>query len=640
MNTWLLVCIYVVAAIAGILTFAWALGVVVIGDDQVGIVTKKFSSKSLPVGKMVALNGEAGVQADTLAPGWHFFFFPWQYSIEKVSMIVISEGEIALVIANDGNTVPDNRILGDRVDCSNFQDGKAFLSNGGKKGRQIAKLTTGTYRINTRLFTVISSANARKFDIDPAHLNVLTIDAENIGIVTIHDGASLKSGETAAPETSGHSSFQDEQSFISNNGFRGLQHEVILPGTWNINPWFATVEIVSMTIVPKAHVGVVISYVGPDGKDISGIDFKYGDIVENGNRGIWGKPLNPGKYPINKRTTQVELVPTSNFVLNWSEKTESHGLDNGLESIHMRSRDGFDFQLQIQQILHVPYEVAPKLIARFGNMANLVQNVLEPLIGNYFRNAGQNHDMLSFILTRTERQKAARDYVTEQLRQFNVEGVETMIGDLTAPESLMRTLQERKIAEESSATVQMQRDLAAQRQQLERENAIADQQRELVTSEQRVKISQQNAEASKREAEGAASVAIARAEGAATALKTSTAAEAESLEIRLTAEGKASHARAQNEALAIEALAKANASRIAQEGEAEAEVIRKKTDAIGQNNYAAIQVAEKLASGKLKLVPDIQFNGMSGSGSTPVESILSLLAINSLSSSVPKEPAQ
>jgi uncharacterized membrane protein YqiK len=62
----------------------WVAGLIVIADDrEVGIVTKKFSSKSLLAGRLIALNGEAGLQADTLPPGWHFGYFPWQYNIHK-----------------------------------------------------------------------------------------------------------------------------------------------------------------------------------------------------------------------------------------------------------------------------------------------------------------------------------------------------------------------------------------------------------------------------------------------------------------------------------------------------------------------------------------------------------------------------
>src|SRR5215207_6484486 len=65
------------------------LGLVVIGERQVGVVIKKFSGKNLAAGKLVALSGEAGYQADTLAPGWHFGYWSWMYSIQKVPVITI-----------------------------------------------------------------------------------------------------------------------------------------------------------------------------------------------------------------------------------------------------------------------------------------------------------------------------------------------------------------------------------------------------------------------------------------------------------------------------------------------------------------------------------------------------------------------
>jgi hypothetical protein len=62
------------------------------------------------------------------------------------------------------------------------------------------------------------------------------------------------------------------------------------------------------------------------------------------------------------------------------------------------------------------------------------------------------------------------------------------------------------------------------------------------------------------------------------------------------------------------------------EGEAQAEVTRKQTDAMGQGNYAAIQVADKLAKGNLKLVPDIMLGGGAG-GTSAAESLIALLAV-------------
>lgn len=612
-----LVTILLYLAGAALLLFAIVkgCGLVVIGDSEVGVVTKKFGFKNLETGRLVALNGESGIQVDTLPPGWHFFLWPWQYSVETVKMVIVPESEIALVIANDGRSIPDGRNLGDKIDCDNYQDGRTFLSKGGFKGRQVGKLTTGTYRINTRLFTIITRNLAANYGLEEDSLELVSIPPNSIGVVTILDGKSLSEGEIAAPVTPDHSSFQAEQKFLDNGGFRGLQQEVILPGTWSINPWFASVKIEPMTQIPVAHVGVVISFVGPAGKDVSGEDFKYGDIVENGCRGVWQKPMNPGVYPINPKTTKIEIVPTSNFVLNWSDRSETHGLDKELQAIRVQSKDGFEFPMAVQQIIHVPYDVAPHLIARFGTMENLIRNVLEPLVGNYFRNAGQAHPILEFILSRKERQEVARSYVSDQLRTFNVEGVDTLIGDIQPPAELMKTLQDRKLAEEGSATITMQMELEKKRQEKERQTALADSQRELVHSEQAVKISAQNAEAAKAKAAGEASVKITQAN-----------ADAETRKITADAEGQALKLRSTNEADSIKLLASANAEQIKLTGQAEAEVIQLKTDAIGKSSYAAIEVARCLANSSIKLVPEIMLGG--GGNAGPADALLGLLAVS------------
>src|SRR3990172_5663141 len=87
------------------------LGLVIINEQQVGIVIKNFGSKSLPHGKLIALNGEPGYQADTLPPGWHFGYWSWKYTVKKVAMIVIPQGEIGLVVASDGVATPSDRIM-------------------------------------------------------------------------------------------------------------------------------------------------------------------------------------------------------------------------------------------------------------------------------------------------------------------------------------------------------------------------------------------------------------------------------------------------------------------------------------------------------------------------------------------------
>lgn len=108
-----------------------------------GIVTKSFklfgSNRKLKEGEIFACNGEAGIQADVLKPGVYFGYWIWQYRLDLEPLLEIKKGQIGLVQAEGGKEIPVGRILARKVDCENFQDGKAFLMKGGQKGRHNRK---------------------------------------------------------------------------------------------------------------------------------------------------------------------------------------------------------------------------------------------------------------------------------------------------------------------------------------------------------------------------------------------------------------------------------------------------------------------------------------------------------------------
>ncbi|HET7787939.1 MAG TPA: SPFH domain-containing protein, partial [Myxococcales bacterium] len=337
------------------------LGLVVIREDQAGLVVRKFGLP-LPQGRLVAVDGEAGYQATLLPPGWHVPLWSWSVRVEKVPLTTVRPGEIALVVANDGAPIPAGRVLAREVACDNFQDAAAFLRQGGERGRQLAILRGGTYRINPALFQVITAANCNKHCMTPSDLRIFELEPEKVGIVTTLDGAPIPAGDLAGMPAAGHDSFQSAQRFLDAGGCRGLQEEVLLSGTWNLNPWFARVEPIAMTEIPIGYVGVVVSYVGMKHVDVSGESFKHGDLVEKGRKGVWVTPLLPGKHPINTRVMKVELVPTTNIVLNWAARTEAHKYDERLSAITVRSKDGFSFSLDVSQIIHIGMNNAPRVI--------------------------------------------------------------------------------------------------------------------------------------------------------------------------------------------------------------------------------------------------------------------------------------
>ena len=564
----------------GVIVLTLLSSLVLIRERQVGIVIKRFSGKSLAPGRLIALDGEAGYQADTLAPGLHFGYWPWQYRILKMPVTVVPQGEIALVLAADGAAMPSEHILGKLVDSDKFQDARKFLLYGGEKGRQLGILTAGTYRINTALFTVITSWTASDNGMAPEQFLLQRVEPDMVGIVTALDGRPIEAGEIAGPVIAGHENFQNAQAFLDGGGRRGLQEQILLSGTWNLNPWFAQVEQVPMVHIPIGYVGVVISFVGMAHEDVSGLEFKHGDLVNTGHKGVWVTPLYPGKHPINTRVMKVELVPTTNIVLNWASRTESHNYDAKLSSITVRSQDGFAFNLDVSQIIHVGALDAPKVISRVGSMQNLVDHVLQPIVGNYFRNSAQDFTVLDFLSARSQRQLEAAGHIRTALAAYDVQAIDTLIGDINPPAELMQTQTERKIAEEQRKTYEVQEAAQVQRQQLVRQTSLADIQQQVVGAEQGVNIAELKASAGVKQATG----------------------EAESTRLR-----------ALGEAEAIRAT-----------GAAKAEAYRVGVESLGAQGYTVMQLMQIVGERNVRIVPDVSVTGATG-GNGLVDGLLGVM---------------
>jgi len=563
------------------------LGVIIIPDNHLGVANKKFvifgSNATLPDGKIIALKGEAGYQADTLAPGLHVMLWPWQYQIDVRPFLTIPQGKLGVVQAHDGAPLENGRVLAKHVGCDAFQNARTFLEQGGQRGPQIGIITPGKYRINDQLFSV-------------AIRDAVQIADGAVGIVTTLDGKPLNTGngEIAGPLVPGHNLFQNGQAFIDAGGGKGLQEEVILAGLYYLNPLFVAVEAVKLTEVEMAHVGVVVAFVGEVGTDVTGEEFKHADLFERGKRGVWRDPLDPGRYPINPHTHKVETVPTASIVLNWADtKSEGHKLDERLNTIRARSKDGFEILLDVSQIIHVSRKNAAKVIARFGSMHNLVSQVLEPVIGNYFRNAVQNTDALQFVMSRAEQQAKACNAIREKLKECDIEAVDTLIGDLIVPDELLKTQTDRQIAKESETTYGIQQSAETARVMLAEQTALADTQAEVVSAQRRLTVATQDALTAAKKAEG---------------------------------EADATKTRADASAYATEKTGEADGKKIRAVGEAEADVIEKKKDAIGQENFTAIEVAKHLSQSVQPLVPTT----MLGNGEGGTSALLNLVAIDRL----------
>jgi uncharacterized membrane protein YqiK len=418
---------------------------------------------------------------------------------------------------------------------------------------------------------------------DIAHL----LSHDDGGVIEAATGTAAQRADDAevievllGAKNSTHNNYQDFQAFLDAGGKIGLQHDPLLYGAYLLNPFLVQVELVPMLVVNQGEVAVIKSFVGLPTLDTSGAEFKFGSIVRPGHRGIWQEPLRTGKYPINPRVYDAEIVPTSILTLNWSHVVSSaHSLDANLGPIHGKSREGFVFTLELQVQIHVPDTRAPKVISMVGTMRNLVDEVLQSAVGNHFRNTLQDQEAVRFIETRKDVQRSAFQAVTEYLAAYEVETRGVYIQDVVFPPELVEVLTKREIANQEKATFLEEQRAQTVRVAMERAKGTADMQAQLAAAEVSVEINRNEAQAREEEARGEAAY------------------------VELT--GRA-------EATRTEAIGLAEAAAIEAQGLAKAEGYRAQAVALGQTPTAVVAVANAVADGHIDVVPQVLVTGGGG----------------------------
>jgi hypothetical protein len=619
-----------------------------IGPTQIGLVRKRFGKK-LPGNNPVAFDGEAGYQADLLMPGVRFKFKPL-FTVTKHPWVQVPAGQIGVVIAQVGKPTPIGAKSG-KYDSAfgNFTDFRTFVEKGGEKGVQRPVLSPGTLApIHPVAFLVITKPQVfgvpisdeyrqlaaykklsfQAFGLEEWQLNVTRIAPkptgesgkvlDMIGVVTALDGEPLPAGAIASRlggfldvsefegKTGGtdfelmglilgskndqHNNYQDFQKFLEAGGKIGLQHDPLLYGAYNLNPFLVRVEQVPMLVVEQGQVAVIKAYVGLPTQDTSGADFKFGSLVRPGHQGIWQEALRTGKYPINPRIYDAKLVLTAILKLDWAKDvTGAHGLDARLEPIIAKSNEGFVFSIDLQVLIHVPDTKAPRVISMVGSMENLVNEVLQAAVGNLFRDKIGGMEAISFIQTRQKVQEQAFNYIQEKLAEYEIETRGVYIQDVVYPEQLVAVLTQREVAHQEVETFKMQRQAQDQRIETEKARGTADMQVDLAKARVGVDIQTNKTEARMKEAQG--------------------------------------------EATFIEQTGTAKGAEVRAVGLANAEAYQRQVEALGKGPTALVNAIKALAVGNTAFVPKILVVGSGGTQGV-LESLGTLL-MDKLDASAP-----
>lgn len=616
--------LFVLGGLIGLYVILKIVGFRIIPNNKIAIVEKWWSPKGSLNEQIIALNGEAGFQPQVIRGGIHFLT-ALMYKVHICPLVTVPQGQIAYVFARDGQPLEPIQTLSKVIpEGSNFQNARGFLLNGGQKGPQRGIIREGTYAFNLAQFIIITGdkiyylpmgtrseeATIMKMaevlkDRDGFTPIVIKGNDDRVGIVTVHDGLSLNKEDIIAPAVGDdptnletyHNNFQDPEKFLKAGGFRGRQYQVLVEGTYFINRFFATVELINKTVIDVGFVGVVVSYIGPKGVDSTGDDYKHGELVEKGSRGVWRVPLMPGKYAFNIYAGKIITVPTTNIILKWiSNQTGAHKFDENLKEVSLITKDAFEPSLPLSVVMHIDYKKAPLVIQRFGDVKMLVDQTLDPMVSAYFKNIGQTKTLIQLIQERSEIQDISSREMKVKFEHYNLELEEVLIGTPSASandnkiEIILTQLRDRQIAVERIETYSQQEKAAGKEKELREAESKALQQRFLTESDINIQI-QSN-------------------------------------------QGKAEYQRALQEASKIKALAEAEAEREARVGIGKAIAIEEQVKAYGGPQYQVVQdVMNKFTTAieksKIDIVPKtvISMGGGQGQGSSvnAFEMLLGLL---------------
>lgn len=523
-----------------------------------------------------------------------FKIHPSLFKVSLIKKTFIPEGSIGVVTAADGSPLVPGQLLGKSVGGhDHFQKAEAFLRNGGQKGPQIDFLRPGTYNINTEIFKVEVREAVRILE-------------NEVGIVEARDGLTMGNNEVVAATPEGHNNFQDGQSYLNNGGKRGPQERVLTPGTYYINPYLFSVSRRQQTLILQGAVGVLISNIGKEPAEfaaqqasasLTAEEKTYSRlVVPRGFRGIQQDVLGPGAYNINPLAYSVIVIPTTTRSVDWSAEKNRQTNSAVFDPFQVVSHDGFPMQVEVRCQYRILPENAPYVVQKIGSIEELETNVIHPQIDGIFRAQVSRSPAIAYQQNRAEEQKSAEEAVRRDLSQYKVEVVSVMVTNIHLPEALMKTTQQKNLAEQEKSMFDAKKDAEQRRIEFEKTKAEADVQVKIITAEAGIKVAQHEARQTEERAKGDAA------------------------KVRMLAEAEASR---------TQKIGDAEASVVEAKGAAQAKAYRDQVSALSAQGVTTVEVMKAVSGAGLKITPDIVVQGGSGADQASLVNVLLAQIIDS-----------
>lgn len=205
-------------------------------------------------------------------------------------------------------------------------------------------------------------------------------------------------------------------------GERGVWRRPLTPGKWRLNPVAYHIQRSSATVIKPGYVGCVTA-LSPDPK--------------TGKTGILQQVLQPGIYYINPREFRVE-----EFEVGYRHIT--------LSDVKFKSTDSFDIQVDISVVWGVEPQNVPFIIDTLGNIDQVISKFIQPQVNTIVQLEGSKYKASEFIEghTREEFQHKFTQRLQEICTEKRINVLIGLVRNIEIPQEVRDPINQSRIADE------------------------------------------------------------------------------------------------------------------------------------------------------------------------------------------------
>lgn len=433
--------------------------------NQVGHLKRIYAFKELPPGRIIALNGEKGPQAEILGPGFHFIpLVRVLYDFEEFDVVTIPEGYYGQLTTLDGQAMPSGMFMAPAIPDETMGDmlkADVFLTKGGLRGPQETVLKPGQYRLNRYLFDVRLDQNTNATIIPAGHVGVVKSNVSQPGINCVEEEVSASEASREALSVP-----------LVPRGCVGIWKDPLFPGAYYLNRQAYEVTLVDTRVQTWEYKGGYTKRI----IDLS-VD-QEGDIKQT------------------ERSVN-EPVP-----------------DDAADKAVFVKVEGWDIPLELRALVQVDPANAPVVVGSVGGLAEIENRILTPAIRSIVRNvagasirvpdkeaSGAVASPVTYtvrptrVLDLIENRDALEQTIEAQIKvEGNKAGVdirEIRLGEPAIPPELLVSRLRVQLADQLSIAYERETDAQQKRIETEQARSTADEQPRLVQAQIAVKVANQ-----------------------------------------------------------------------------------------------------------------------------------------------------